>query len=160
MVNKTARLLISIMLLIMPIINLYSKDLPNGLVIRLLVIFILVSLGFAVKIIWDIVKQPLPAWSEDEIKRWEVIREKGERQYLLSPVLVVPIFFILYGFLFINWDATRGLLFNAGYCAFAGLAYWLIYLTRKGLWSLREKTYKALQSASPMSDNALDHNSP
>jgi hypothetical protein len=165
MIDKIRRLIDrNTLLSILLMITIFSGNLSNGWRVWVVGILILLRIGFAIKDLWTAVKQPLPTWSEDEIKRWEVIRSKGERQYLLAPAMVVPVFFILYGFLFANWDALSklsfsrwDLLFDAGYCGFAGLVCWFIYLTRKGMWSLREKTYKALRSASPMSDNSLDH---
>ena len=122
---------------------------PTWLSICLIIIAGLLALCIAAK-------QPLPLWSEEEIKRWEVTRAGGERRFIIGPPIVIPAFLILYLFLLINVTAvwshsfSRDILeFDAWYSAIATVLLSLIYFTRKRLWSLREKTYKASVGVTP-----------
>ena len=81
---------------------------------------------------------------------------------ILGRGIIIITFLILCVFLLINivaiWgDSSSGdiLEFDAWYGAIAIALWSLIYITRKGLWSLREKHYKASLDATPPSNNSM-----
>jgi hypothetical protein len=138
------------------LISMLINDLPIWLSLCLMVIASLLYLR-----ITD--KQPLPLWGEEGIRRWNEIRQGGERQFILAPSIVIPTFLLLYVFLLINivaiWDHTFSsdiMKFDAWYSAIAIVLWCLIYITRKGLWSLREKTYKVSLAATQPSNKSFD----